>query len=118
MHQPTLFDLADRPAPPREPMPPHVAAETSREAAESVRDHVSRLRVLVVETIRSAGARGMTTDEVEIATGLAHQTASPRVGEAFRRGLIVEAKDGEGNTVKRPTRSGRRAIVYLAAEAK
>ena len=113
--QATLFDL-DRPAPAREPMPPHVAAPTSREAAESVREHVSRLRAIVLNAFKAAASRGLTCDELEQETGLSHQCASPRQIELARLGLIVEARDGEGNVMRRKTRSGRPAAVWITRE--
>jgi hypothetical protein len=111
------FAIANCDSPDPEPLPPHNGSPTSREAAESVRDHVSRLRAAVLDAIRSAGERGMTTDEVEVATGLIHQCASPRLIEIRRMGLIAEARDATGEVVKRPTRTGRRAVVYRAAIA-
>jgi hypothetical protein len=112
-----LWELTGEDAP-REagPMPPHVAAETSREAAESVRDHVNRLRGMVLEAFRAAGAAGLTCDEMEVVTGLSHQCGSPRMIECGKAGWIVQARDGDGKPIKRRTRSRRFAFVWVAAE--
>lgn len=50
--------------------------------------------------------KGATTDEVEKATGLSHQTASARVNELYNDGLL----EVTGQT--RLTRYGRPAHVY------
>ncbi len=49
--------------------------------------------------------KGATTDEVEKATGLSHQTASARVNELWNEGKLEIAG-------QRPTRYGRPARVY------
>lgn len=79
-------------------------SDTSRDAAESMRDHVARLEGRVLAAIEKAG--GATCDEVEVATGLAHQTASARVNGLMRKGRIYDS--GE----RRKTRSGRNAAVW------
>lgn len=109
MTQATLFDLLERnvDAKPRE-IPPHVAAPTSREAAESIAEHAPNLRARVIALIREAG--GLTCDEVEERTGLRHQTAAARIREAVKAGDLAD-----GGTT-RPTRSGRKAIVWVARE--
>lgn len=90
--------------------PPHVRnSPTSKAAAESVRGSLGNLQRQVLFLIRRAGARGMTCDELEVALDGRHQTISARVRELYLKGLIV--KFGE-----RPTRSGRRAVVYKPKE--
>lgn len=81
--------------------------ETSVEAAESMREGAAALRAKVYRCIAQA-KDGATCDEVEVALNLRHQTASARVNELMRSGEIVESG-------RRPTRSGRRAIVWKAA---
>ncbi len=88
------------------PMPRHNGTDTSREAALSLHPISGALRQRVLEVItRSAG---MTCDEVEDRTGLSHQTASARVNELSRLGLLIDT--GE----RRKTRSGRNAKVWRA----
>jgi hypothetical protein len=70
----------------------------------------------VLDTIAAAGVRGMTTDEVEVATGLSHQTCSPRIVEAERAGQVAKLRDASGEVVKRLTTSKRRAAVYIVAK--
>ena len=59
----------------------------------------------VVKVLLDSGA-GLTCDEVEVLTGMSHQTASATISHASRRGLLV--KSG----LRRPTRTGRKAQVY------
>lgn len=82
------------------------SSDTSKAAASSVIDQLGNLERNVYDAIRGAGSRGMTTDEVEVRTGLSHQTASARVNQLAKRGVIELSKE------RRPTRSGRSAGVY------
>lgn len=84
---------------------------TSLEAFASVKPDIKIVREFVYEKIARAGERGMTCDELEQATGMAHQTASARIYDLHKAGRIIE-KDGANG--KRPTRSGRAAIVWVA----
>ena len=88
-------------------LPPHVReSETSREAAISVKEDALTLRGRVRDTIVPR-AHGATCDEVEVLTGLRHQTVSARVRELALTGEIVNL--GE----RRLTRSGRGAVVWM-----
>ena len=87
-------------------MTAHAGTDTSAAAAESARTKAPFLR----EQVRAAVAahpEGMTCDEAEVALGLSHQTCSARFNELVGRSEIVDS----GN--RRPTRSGRKAIVYV-----
>ena len=97
-HVPSLFD--DYPL--YDGTPPHVGGDTSTDAAESIRKHVGPLHRQVLKRIEPDA----TCDEVEVATGLAHQTASARIRELVQLGLIYDTGK------RRPTRSGRQARVY------
>lgn len=81
---------------------------TSQMAAASIRAALPRLQGEVLSVIRCAGERGLTTDEIEAVTGMKHQTASARVVELRRKKLIADSG------VRRATRSGRGAVVYVA----
>lgn len=93
-----------------EPMPPHNGTETSREAAESVRDDVGRQEAMILALLDEAGSDGMTDDEIEVATGLRHESASAR-----RRGLVLKGLVVDSGKV-RPTRRGRKAVCWVLAE--
>lgn len=91
------------------PAAPHVAgSETSREAAESIKPDVGRLERLVLSVIRARGERGATDDEIELETGLRHQTASARRRGLVLKGLVISTDK------TRPTRSGRNATIWRA----
>lgn len=76
----------------------------SIEAAESVIPDLCRLEAMVYDAIP---VRGATCDEIEVATGLSHQTASARM-----RGLTIKGAV-QPNGEMRPTRSGRNAAVIV-----
>lgn len=98
------------PAPP-EPVPesaPYVrGSETSKAAAESVVPVLGRHEGMVLDLIRAAGELGATDDEIEVATGLRHQTASAR-----RRGLVLKGRVRDSGDT-RNTRSGCKAVVWV-----
>jgi predicted transcriptional regulator len=79
---------------------------TSNDAHDSVKEHLPKMKDQVLSVIST---RESTDDELEIITGMSHQSLS-----ACRRGLV---KDGlvEASGKKRPTRSGRAAQVWRRA---
>lgn len=96
----TLFDDIDRPPPAQR----HSA--TSVEAAEGIKPDASRLRALVLSAIVSGG--GLTDEEGIERTGLSPSTYRPRRVELVQAGRVADS----GGT--RPTRSGRKAAVWVA----
>lgn len=93
---------------------PHVAGSaTSKAAGESVdclsmRQKVWRIIVYQSSCSTAYGKRyGATDDEIEQQLNLRHQTVSPRRRELVLLGKVVDS----GRT--RPTRSGRRATVWV-----
>jgi hypothetical protein len=90
--------------------PPHVNTDTSFAAAKSIEPSITRLaRMVKAFVIKRDGA---TCDEVEVALGLTHQTASARIRELVLRGQVHDG--GE----RRKTRSGRSAIVWIPGPGK
>jgi hypothetical protein len=85
---------------------PHNGTDTSRDAAESMRPHISAIEDIILYHITAHGSA--TCDEVEAGCSLAHQTASARLKGLSDKGLI------KFSGAKRPTRSGRAARVYVA----
>ena len=86
-------------------------SDTSEAAAASLLGDLARLQAAVLDAIVKRG--GATSDEVEEALGLPHQTVSARFWELHNRGTIADS--GE----RRRTRAGRMAAVYkLTKEAK
>jgi hypothetical protein len=86
------------------------APETSKRAASKVEPRSGTQRFRVLEAIRRAKGNGLTDDEIEQLTGLAHQTASARRNELAEGGFIVET------TKRRKTRNDKLAIVWVATE--
>lgn len=88
--------------------PPSAAgSETSQAAARSMRRPAPRYREQVLYFIARQGAAGATSDEVQAALGLSHQNGSARVSELAKYGFVVDSG------VRRVTRSGRKAVVYV-----
>lgn len=86
--------------------PPHVTgSDTSRAAAEAIRPHAPCQRDRVLASITARHSEGMTCDEVEVALGLSHQTASARIRDLVKASVIVDSDS------RRPTRTGRKAAV-------
>ena len=83
--------------------------DTSMAANRSVKSLKEGMRDRLLRVIRLASL-GLTVDELESVTGLPHQTASPRVNELAKSGQIVDSGQ------RRPTRSGRNAVVWVAAK--
>jgi hypothetical protein len=87
---------------------PFVAgSDTSRDAARSMDEHAAPCRRAILAHIRDA-PDGATCDEIEVALRMRHQNASARLRELSLGEWIRDS--GE----RRPTRSGRRARVYVA----
>lgn len=108
------LDLFQNRARIRIPIPPPTipyvrGSDTSAAAAEDIAPHLGRLEAVVLEVIRTEGKHGATDDEIEIAAGLRHQTASAR-----RRGLVIKGMVVDSGE-RRPTRSGRSAAVWVLA---
>ena len=104
--QAALFDMLNpEPAPDQARRAPFVReSETSKGAAEEIAPHLGRLEQLVLDAIVMHGPQ--TCDELELRTGLSHQTTSARL-----RGLKLRHRiraTGE----RRPTRTGRLADVW------
>jgi hypothetical protein len=87
---------------------PHSGGETSRAAAAAIRPDAGRLRQLVLQAIVERGTIGATDEEIQNALGLPGNTQRPRRRELEQVGLIRDSGQ------RRPTSSGRRAIVWVA----
>lgn len=90
------------------PPVPHNGTDTSIAAARQTHAATDMARVyhLAVE----AGALGVTCDEVEARLAMAHQTASARLWQLRKAGLVVDSGR------RRSTRTGRAARVYVPTE--
>jgi len=78
--------------------------DTSEAAANSVRIYAHTLRWKVLVAVWRHN--GLTQDQCAAMLAVGPQTSCPRFWELERRGLLYKT------ALKRPTRSGRQAIVY------
>ena len=83
---------------------------TSKEAAKSMEKPATVLQRRVLAELQVRADFGATCDELEQAFDMSHQTVSARLREMALKGAIVDSGK------KRPTRSGRKAIVWHAKE--
>jgi hypothetical protein len=88
-------------------------SETSREAAELIEPSSSTLRGRVYAFVSECGEeKGATDDEMQVALRMNPSTQRPRRVELWRAGLVRDSG------VKRPTRTGRRAVVWVVVRKK
>ena len=85
-------------------------SETSRQAADLMIADANKLRAAVYRYIKGCGARGATDEEVQLALALGGNTERPRRRELQQAGRIEDS--GE----QRVTRSGRKAVVWIAVD--
>ena len=93
-----------------EPAPPYVKnSDTSREAAISVLGKSSAaMRKRVYIRLRLAGAYGCTDEQIQQAEKMDPSTERPRRVELVNAGLVRDSGK------RRPTCSGRTAVVWIA----
>lgn len=91
---------------------------TSEQAAISVEGGRTAQRQYVYEEIVAAGDDGCTDDELQIILDLVGHSECPRRLELVALGKIEQKRDERGNAVKRLTRTGRKAVVWIAVQEK
>ena len=87
------------------------ASDTSREAGEATKPHAGKQREVVHFWIKWAArteAKGMTADEIGLLLELPAQSVSARINGLHRDAYIVDSG------IRRKTRYGRNAIVWIA----
>ena len=77
--------------------------------SKEVEAQLGDLQLKIYDIIRLAGWEGKTCDEVEVETKLTHQCCSARINELMEKKLI------ERRGAMRPTRTGRKAFIYVQA---
>ena len=65
------------------PVAPSNKTETSKDAAESIKDKINGMCLEVLRCVRNY-EEGLTCDEVEQILGMKHQTASARLNDLSR----------------------------------
>ncbi len=92
------------------PWEPEAQSETSKQAAAAMLETADTLRAKVYRMIARANRLGATDDEIEVALGLRHQTASARRRELVLAGHVTDSGQ------RRATRSGRMAVVWVVGK--
>jgi len=97
---------------PTTPYTPFVrGSETSEAAAEAMpSERANTIRRTIERAIIEAEALGCTDDELQVGLNLEGSTQRPRRIELVQQHRIIDS----GRT--RPTRSGRKAVVWVAAK--
>ena len=93
-----LFDQAEAPA------------ATRREAAERIAPFVHDQRGAVLAFVRAQGRRGAIDQEITEALGICADSCRGRRVELVQAGKLVDSEQ------RRPTRSGRRAVCWIAVD--
>ncbi len=88
--------------------PGHRGVDTSIEAARAIELSVGHLQRIALRTIRAAGGRGLTTNELVATVRIDRDSIQPRTTELKLLGLI---RDSGG---RRPNANGINAIVWVA----
>ena len=86
----------------------HRGVDTSIAAANALQPSLGRLQCMALETIRAAGSRGLTADELAAKLRLARWSIQPRTTELKRKGLIRDSG------LRRANITGKEAIVWVA----
>ncbi|MDY0169427.1 MAG: hypothetical protein RBS80_22985 [Thermoguttaceae bacterium] len=91
--------------------PPAVAAETRRESRQEIAPHTDDMRGEVLAALVTRGRRGATDEELARELSMRGDTERARRVELRDAGLVIDSGR------RRPTSSGRRAVVWIAATA-
>lgn len=83
--------------------------QCSQEAQESVKPAMSELLVTIHDFIAARGSMGATDEEGQVATGIQGNTWRPCRLKLEKEGLVAYSGT-------RPTRSGRKAMVWYTFE--
>ena len=87
-------------------------AATRRAAGESIAGFAGDMSGAVLEFVRNRGAYGATDEEIHGGLGMLSDTARARRVELREAALIVDSGQ------RRPTRSGRLAVVWSGSDAR
>jgi hypothetical protein len=90
-------------------VPPSNGVPTSNEAAKAIEPVAQRQRDILFRYVCDQIVHGTTNQEAEEALGMPAQTITPRMLEIRKEGLVTDSG------LKRLTRSGRKAIVWIDA---
>lgn len=89
--------------------PGHRNVDTSIAAANALAPKLGPLQRVARAAIRKAGEHGLTADELAARLKMDRYSIQPRTSELRRKGLIRDSG------LRRPNRTGKLAIVWIAA---
>ena len=89
--------------------PGHRNVDTSVAAAAALAPKLGRLQHMAQNAICEAGWLGLTADELAARLDMDRWSIQPRTTELKRKGLIRDSGQ------RRPNRTGKQAIVWIAA---
>lgn len=89
--------------------PKQAHSPTSTEAAESIKPVLGKLQEIVYAYLQSSESIGATDEEMQAHLDMPANTQRPRRCELLLKGLIKDS--GE----RRPTKSGRKAVVWCVS---
>ncbi|GLK44480.1 MULTISPECIES: hypothetical protein [Novosphingobium] len=92
--------------------PGHRGVDTSIAAAEAIEMSVGHLQRVALRAIRTAGSRGLTTNELVAAVRISRDSIQPRTSELREMGFIRDSG------ARRRNANGKSAIVWVAAPAR
>lgn len=110
-----LFDAGPRAAPEIEPRPvPHNGTDTSRAAAEALRETESIQRQRIYDALLLRGRRGATDHQLAELTGYELSAVNGRRNRLVRDGLVVDS--GRRQTVTREFGKTTKRTIWVAVE--
>jgi hypothetical protein len=92
---------------PRPPAQRH--SETSKAAALSIEPAAGSMRRRVLDFLRAAGPHGATDEQIQEVLSMAQNTERPRRIELVTGGFVFDSNR------RRPTASGRNAVIWVAS---
>lgn len=106
--------FGDTPYPPPEQAKARITdPDTSHAAARSIDAVIPQMERAVLDDLIRRGDGGGTWNEIAETTGIDKATVSPRFKPLLEKGLI-ETRERDGETIKRPGYSGRSQLVWFA----
>jgi Fic family protein len=92
----------------------HGGNAESDEAHRSRKPKASSQKAWALKAIVTAKRKGLTVDELAEIWGVGLNAISGRFSELHKEGLIERLEDSQGGRVRRDTRSGGKAAVWIS----
>ena len=95
--------------------PGHQDRDTSRDAAQAMRDHQGTIQARVLRALQQ---RPMASFEIAAATGISYRSVQPRTAELARAGKERPALIHDSGERRQDPETGHRAIVWALIEGR